>query len=358
MWFILAVRPVPRSPTITTVTRSADWTDTDALIASALQLNGRAPWGVIARALALPERTVARRGQALLDSGAVKVSTYLDTTRVGSTSPLLVHLKTRPGFGMAAASILAEHADASSVSVLEAADEIVAMLIPRGPQARESFLFDELASIEGLVSSEISTVLHYFRSGYDWYSGELDDSAVALLRSGLPTTSDEPFVGTVELSEADEELIALLAEDGRATTVALATQLGASAPTVRKRLEWLFAAGMVHVRTEAKPTLHGLRVEALTWLRVPADEIHRTGIAMGKLKSVRFCVASTGHSQLLVDCLVADEQELYTFLTRDVGINPAARIAQSSVVLRAVRRGPMVITGRDNVSDLVTWRTR
>ncbi len=300
---------------------------------------------MIGRALDLPERTVARRGQALLDCGAVKVSTYLDTTRVGPASPLLVHLKTRPGYGVAAAHVLAEHPDASSVSVLEAADEVASMLIPRSLEARQSLLLDELPAIEGLVSSEVSTVLHYFRTGYDWYSGSLPAAAVAFLRAGMPTPPSTPVRGVIDLSQDDEELIELLAKEGRATTVALAAQLGASAPTVRKRLEALFAAGIIHVRTEAKPALHGLRVEALTWLRVPADEIEQTGNALSKLESVRFCVASTGQSQLLVDCLVADEQELYTFLTRDVGISPATQIVRTSVVLMAVRRGPMIILG-------------
>ena len=55
----------------------------DRQIAVALQVNGRALWRAIARCLDAPERTVTRRGQAMLDSGVVKVSTNLDTTRVG-----------------------------------------------------------------------------------------------------------------------------------------------------------------------------------------------------------------------------------------------------------------------------------
>ena len=54
----------------------------DRAIAVALQVNGRqASWRAIARCLDTPERTVTRRGQAMLDTGVVKVSTYLDTTR-------------------------------------------------------------------------------------------------------------------------------------------------------------------------------------------------------------------------------------------------------------------------------------
>ena len=56
--------------------------DTDRLVAAALQVNGRASWGEIGRALDLPERTVSRRGQRLLDRGLVRVSTYVDPARV------------------------------------------------------------------------------------------------------------------------------------------------------------------------------------------------------------------------------------------------------------------------------------
>jgi DNA-binding Lrp family transcriptional regulator len=84
----------------------ADLQPVDSAIAAALQVNGRASWGAVARALEVPERTVARRGQRLLDMGLVRVSTYLDTTIVRHARPLVIELKTALGKTLSVARAL------------------------------------------------------------------------------------------------------------------------------------------------------------------------------------------------------------------------------------------------------------
>ena len=315
----------------------------DAMLAAALQVNGRASWGSVARALDLPERTAARRGQRLLDTGAVRVSTYLDTTIVGDARPLVVELETTAGRAMEVARVLADRPDASSVSVLEGSGEIVCMLLPRTPDDNARLLLTELPSIDGVRSTRVGTVLKYFRSGYDWVARELPGRAVTELRKeAIPVTpATEPR--RVVLSAEDEALVARLALDGRASVAALARELDVSASTVRRRLETLFTYGALHVRTEISPVLHGLRVEALTWLRVQPDMVESVGKALGQHPAVRFCVALTGTSQVMIDCLVSNEHALYEFLTNDVADLRVESIARTSVVLAAVRRGPAVM---------------
>lgn len=319
-----------------------DFDHVDALIASALQINGRASWGAIARAIDVPERTVARRGQRLLDMGAVRVSTYLDTTIVGNARPLVIEIRTEAGQALAVAKAVAARADASSVSIVEGSGEIVCMLLPRTPEESARLLLTELPAIDGLVSTQASTVLRYFRSGFDWVGVPLSEDAVTELRYDVRSADRVIAPGGV-LSAEDDALIARLAADGRASVVTLAAELGVSAPTVRRRLDALLAAGALHVRTEISPVLHGLRVEALTWLRVSPDQIEAVGEALGQHPAVRFCISCTGTSQLMIDCLVADEHALFTFLTKDVAALGVEGIARTSVVLVPVRRGPMVL---------------
>jgi DNA-binding Lrp family transcriptional regulator len=316
---------------------------TDALLAAALQVNGRASWGSVARALDLPERTAARRGQRLLDSGAVRVSTYLDTTIVGDARPLVVELKTTAGRAMAVGQVLADRPDASSVSVLEGSGEIVCMLLPRTPQDNARLQLAELPSIDGVQSAQVATVLRYFRSGYDWVARELPGRAVAELRKEEVPVTAPAGPRRIVLSAEDEALVARLALDGRASVTTLARDLGTSASTVRRRLETLFGHGALHVRTEISPALHGRRVEALTWLRVQPDMVEAVGKSLGQHPAVRFCVALTGTSQVMIDCLVRNEHELYEFLTNDVADLRVESIARTSMVLAAVRRGPMVM---------------
>lgn len=324
---------------------ASEWHDVDRLIGAALQVNGRAPWGVLARVLDIPERTVARRGQRLLDMGAVRVSTYLDTTRVGDAHPLIIQVATVAGAALRVARVLAHREDASSVSVLEGSGDVICMLVPRSPEASTNLLLHELPEIDGIISTEASTVLRYFRSGYDWYGGKLPSAVVEQLRADVRPLSAPVSTPAerVTLSPDDEQLIARLAEDGRSTVTTLARDLGATAQTIRRRLDSLFAAGALHVRTEVAPSLLGLGMEAISWLRLPADEIEPVGLALGKHPAVRFCAASTGGSQLFLDCLVEDAEELYQFLTQDVAQYASVTIVRSSVVLMPVRRGPMTV---------------
>jgi DNA-binding Lrp family transcriptional regulator len=315
----------------------------DRHIAVALQVNGRASWRAIARCLDTPERTVTRRGQAMLDSGVVKVSTYLDTTRVGRARPLIVVLHTEPGRSVEIGNQIATRRDASSVSVLEGTGHLVCMLLPSDGASRFRLLLSELPSLEGVRDTSVATVLRYFRTGYDWSAGGLPEKAVEALDS-LPA-SDPDRTDPVTLTVEDEQLVRELAKDGRASIASLSHSLGLSTQTVQRRLVRLFEIGAIHIRTEIDPKLLGLDVEVLVWIKVPPFEIDSVGRALAMHPAVRFCAATTGPTQLLTDCLFADENALYEFLTSYLGANGATEIANAAVVVAALRRGPLVMTG-------------
>lgn len=313
----------------------------DRQIAVALQANGRASWRAIARGLGAPERTVARRGQTMLDSGMVKVSTYLDTTRVGTARPLIVVANTEPGASLRIGLELARRPDASSVSLLEGTGRLVCMLLPGDEDARFQLLLHELPSLDGLRDTNVATVLRYFRAGYDWSAGGLPEDVIAALQT-LPAADPERR-DLLTLSPEDELLVAELARDGRSPVALLAEALGVSPQSVQRRLNRLLGLGAIHIRTEIEPKLLGLEVELLAWIRVPPLEIDTVGRALGAHPAVRFCAATTGPSQLLLDCLFPDENHLYEFLTSYVGAHGASEIAGAAVVVAALRRGPLVM---------------
>jgi DNA-binding Lrp family transcriptional regulator len=313
----------------------------DRQIAIALQVNGRASWGSVARSLDMPERTVTRRGQALIDNGIVRVSTYLDTTRVGESRPLILVAYTEPGRSLEIAQLIAGRDDASSVSVLEGTDHLVCMLIPSDDQSRRKLLFKDLTLIDGLKDTTVSTVLRYYRAGYDWSAGGLSDEARKTL-SNLPT-SDPDRSDSVVLDDDDRRIITELAKDGRESITAMAKSLGLSAQTIQRRLNNLFQSGAIHIRTEVSPNLFGLDVEVLVWIQAAPAEVDQLGRNLATHPAVRFCAATTGQSQLLLTCLFRHENELYEFLTDYLGSHGVTRVADVAVVVVALRRGPLIM---------------
>ena len=126
----------------------------------------------------------------MLDTGVVKVSTYLDTTRVGRARPLIVVLHTEPGRSVEIGNQIATRGDASSVSVLEGTGHLVCMLLPSDGASRFRLLLSELPSLEGVRDTSVATVLRYFRTGYDWSAGGLPEKGVEALDS-LPASDPD-----------------------------------------------------------------------------------------------------------------------------------------------------------------------
>ncbi|NBH12348.1 AsnC family protein, partial [Amycolatopsis sp. SID8362] len=67
----------------------------DRRIVAALQLNGRASWGAIARHVGASESTVLRRAAQLTDSGRLRVIGVVDVLRCGLGVPVLARLRCR-----------------------------------------------------------------------------------------------------------------------------------------------------------------------------------------------------------------------------------------------------------------------
>lgn len=316
--------------------------ETDRLVAAALQVNGRASWGEIARAVDLPERTVARRGQRLLDRGLVRVSTYVDLQRVLHARAVLFRITTEPQALWQVARTLARRADASSVSVLEGSGDIAGMLLPHDDASTRELLFTDFPRLEGVVSINVTTVLKFFRSGHDWRAGVLDSEQVRML-DAFPASDVDPADA---LTEDEQALITLLIKDGRMPVAQLARELGLNVTTTRRRMESLTRRGLMHPRTEVVPRLFGLGLEALVWLRVPMDRLEKVGVALAEAPEVKFIAATTGTSQLLANVLVSDSAAFYDFLTGPaVAGHDGLEVVDALVVITPVLRGSLFVDG-------------
>ncbi|QBJ95247.1 Lrp/AsnC family transcriptional regulator [Rhodococcus sp. ABRD24] len=320
-----------------------DTDDTDRLIASALQVNGRASWEAISRVIDLPSRTVMRRGQHLLDTRCVRVSTYVDASKLLHARGVLIRLETEMHRVAEVARSVAALPGASSVSVLEGSGDIAALVLVENAEAHQALLLQTLPAIPGLLSFEVSTVLRSYLMGLDWHAGILPAEQVEALRKSAPWHAPSVTSTPVVLDAVDQNLIDQLSNDGRATISMLAQDAGINAQTVRRRLDALFGVGVLRVRTEVAPSFFGVKVEAMLWLHIRGGDVESIGTALANHPSVRYCAALTGHAGLLVDGLFKDEEALFDFQNGVIGSLASVEIAESRVVLKAVRRGPLSV---------------
>lgn len=164
----------------------------DRRLVSALQVNPRAAWGEIARAVGEHERTVARRLQRLIADGAVRVTAIYDDLRSGHGRPVHLHVQVRPGTAAAVAEALASRPDTRSVYSLTGVADIGCELVSPSREALHDILTAQVAAIDGVQQTRTQVVLHTFRTVAEWHAPYLDEREIAELR---PAPHDGPQAG-------------------------------------------------------------------------------------------------------------------------------------------------------------------
>ncbi|GII94062.1 Lrp/AsnC family transcriptional regulator [Sinosporangium siamense] len=152
-----------------------------------------------------------------------------------------------------------------------------------------------------------------------------------------------PRSGRLTLSPADEALLAELSRDGRAGYAELAAATGWSESTVKRRVEYLCATGVLYFDLDVVPDLLGYQVEAQLWMSVPPADLDATGRALAGHPEVAFAGATTGTTNLMATVVCRDDAEFYRYLTESLGALPAVRHIETAPILRTVKRAGAVL---------------
>ncbi len=136
------------------------------------------------------------------------------------------------------------------------------------------------------------------------------------------------------IDAVDEQLIALLRANGRASYAELARQVGLSAPSVHERVGKLEASGVITgYRAVVDPAAVGLGVTALVGV-IESDSVDDTGLeeAMAQLPSVEDCWRVAGSEGYVLKVRVADIAALEDTISALNRIRGVAR-TRTTVVL-------------------------
>jgi DNA-binding Lrp family transcriptional regulator len=286
----------------------------DRLIASALQLNGRAAWRDIASAVDSTETTVARRAQRLIDAGTARVTVSRTPACVGMPQVATVYIRCAPGTPQTVAATIAGRPEVWSTGVYAGdADVICQVTVPSG-SALVDILLGELQRIPGAVSSVAELMTRTFKVSYGWARHLLGDRAAEL--DVLPVAHQND--GHV-LSEFDEAIIEVLQPNARLSFAAVANQLGSNESTVRRRFEALRRQGCVNVATFVQPSVMGFQPPMLMKLVLAPGKLESAVAALTGYAGVRYMAASLGKLGLLVEVNLATASDVYDFTTRVLG---------------------------------------
>ena len=318
----------------------------DQQIIHCLQLAHRAPFAVIADVLGVSEQTVARRFRRMRTERLVRVIGLVNPIGLGQTG-WGVRLRCRPSATREIARALARRDDVGWVSIAAGGAEVLCVLRSRSVADRDELMLEQLPRTAQVQDIEASAVLHIFRGSttQDWRLGEsfLPDSALEQLAA-----TGVALDGHAEtLRPDDEALVRALAEDGRASYAALATATGWTEGRAARRLHQLLASGVVYLDIDLAMHTLGFTTSAQVALGVEPAHLAAAGEALAANPKVVFAGATTGRLNLTVSVVCRSAEELYAFVSDDLGSLSGVRAVETTLIASTLKQaGSMLENGR------------
>jgi len=309
--------------------------DTDRQIIHILTIEPRASFRTIAEVTGISDQTAARRYRRLSEAAGLRVLGAVDGTRLGWTD-WFVRLQAVPGCADSIAEALARRPDTSWVRLASGGTEVVCTLAERTAEQRDALLLRGLPGSRRVAQISAHSILHDFTPG-PWQKIARALSPAQLELLGSPAGPARAGTGTALLPE-DEPLLAELARDGRASHAALAAAVHWHESTVRRRMDELRRAGLLHFEIDLDNRAFGLNVQAMLWLSVEPGRLDETGRALASHREIPFAAATTGPTNLLASAVFHDTRHLYEYLTGELAALPGVTSVQTAPIIRTLKR--------------------
>ncbi len=129
----------------------------------------------------------------------------------------------------------------------------------------------------------------------------------------------------------------LLQEDGRISNASIARTIGASEPTVRKRIERLVSDQIIKVTAVINPANSGYSVDILMGIRTKPGLVLQVGGQLGKFEQVLYLGYTTGRFDLIANMLFRSDDELFEFFSNTISKISGIVTTESFTVMRAER---------------------
>jgi DNA-binding Lrp family transcriptional regulator len=241
----------------------------------------------------------------------------------------MLRIKVLRGRLDALTTALAARDDIPFIDVSAGGDEISA-IAATDVGARNRLVFEQLPATTAVTAVTAQSVLHVFSDAADWRLDVLTPAE----RSALSVANPEPLTRP---DDVDQQILAALADDARASAAAVATATGLPDSTVRRRLAALAEHGHLRTQVVVDPGRLGLTVDANLWLQVPPGQLEPIGLALAAHPAVHGTLATTGPAPLHLAVWLRDLDALYRFVANDLGAL-GVQVLDIVLVGRAVKR--------------------
>lgn len=142
----------------------------------------------------------------------------------------------------------------------------------------------------------------------------------------------------VHLDDLDHRIIAELRRDGRQANTEIARRLSVSETTIRNRIQRLVKAGVIQVAAFTYLPSLGYVLNVLIGVSCDAGRAVEIARALATMPEIRWLAHVTGRYNLMVAAFFRSQDELFTFLTEQLGKVPGIQRTETLHVLRVDKR--------------------
>jgi Lrp/AsnC family transcriptional regulator, regulator for asnA, asnC and gidA len=143
----------------------------------------------------------------------------------------------------------------------------------------------------------------------------------------------------MRLDALDRKLVATLKQDGRMSFTQLASMLGVSEATARKRLHRLVESETIRIGPIVDQAKIGYRLNVWIGIRCRPGTFRGVAEGLAKFHAVRYVGACTGAYDVICEAVFLSQAEMLTFLERELAAVDGVTETQSSVVLEITKLG-------------------
>ncbi|MET9773536.1 Lrp/AsnC family transcriptional regulator [Streptomyces sp. NPDC006367] len=319
---------------------SATLTEADLALINALQLDPRAPWSRLAGPLGLDPATLSRRWARLRDSGSAWVTCYPGGAQAEYAAFALVQVACAPGACEELARVLARDGRVYSVEITAGGHGLLLTVAALDLPALAAYVLRRLGGLPGVTGTRTHLVQRIYREASRWRMDALSQRQQRGLEKAAAERADSGPSGVDE-----QQLMVVLAADGRQSYARLGETLGRPESTVRRMLAAALGSGRAVLRCETAHLLAGWRVTATLWLAVPPGELAQAAETLSAMREPRLVCSVSGEANLLVQVWLHSLSELSRFEAQFAEHRPSARVVERSVTLVWVKRMGRILDG-------------
>lgn len=311
----------------------------DIALVDALQLNPRADWAELSKALGSTPKTLARRWNELAEWGLAWVTASPGVGFVRYGYAAFAFINTQPqATAIVAAALVAEPGVVSVSSTSGDADLLADVFAAGFTELTE--LIERIETIDGVSTVTTALALQTYREGSRWRVQALDLQQTASVRPGQRATSRQSAPAPDSL---DATLLDALCADGRRSWSELAQRCATSSPTARRRIERMLDSGRIVLRCEGANALLGPVIPTTFLIRAPPDSVNKVGELLSRIPQCRVVEAVTGKANILLTMWFRSTSEIVPFeasLAREL---PTITVTERFVCPRTFKRGGHVL---------------